>query len=103
MATRGSDDTRLQAGLFGEYNFDMGTYFVPYVGLGADLGWWDSDMGDDSYVAFSAWGGGKYFLVEDLAIACQLQLWAASEVVYLGDGRVENTDWALVLSTRYLF
>lgn len=68
---------------FGEYNFDLGMEFVPFIG--ASLGWgtYDFDKGDSNNAFILAGvAGGKYFIVDNVAIVGQFVLEWASEKVF---------------------
>ena len=89
------------AGVFGEYNFDIGTLLVPYAGVG--LGWrgLDTRFNDESFIESSIWGGARFFFVNHAAVGCDLLLKMASDNVY-NDGN-DATDWELRIGTSWYF
>jgi len=94
-------------GVFGEYNFDLGTQLVPFVG--ADVSWFNVDVEgefvDESEDAgvLGVYGGVKYFLTEDVALYAQAEAELASEDIYLEDDDVENTNFLITWGIRYHF
>ncbi len=102
----GSDDMDLtQLGLagFGEYNYDTGTEMIPFAGATAGFKYWDLMTESDVVLECSIYAGAKYYLMESLSLGMQLQVWMATDDIYVGDEEFTSTDWALVLSTRFYF
>lgn len=82
----GENDYRArEADLAGEYHFDLGNAFVPYVG--AELGWrrskWASDV--ESGVIYGARTGVKYFLSDHIAIDFAFSYKASGNDVFVSD------------------
>lgn len=92
-------------GGFVEYNFDLGTEVVPYVGAG--LGWLNVDYDivdeDNDALEFSGYGGVKYFIVQNIAISGELEFDWASEEIYLEDDDVADTNIQINLGMRFFF
>lgn len=92
-------------GGFVEYNFDLGTEVVPYVGAG--LGWLNADYDivgeDEDAIEFSGYGGVKYFIAQNIAISGELEFDWASEEIYLEDDDIADTNIQLNLGMRFFF
>ncbi|HAS81543.1 MAG TPA: hypothetical protein DCS43_02395 [Verrucomicrobia bacterium] len=73
------DFKRVGGGVFGEYNFDMGTELVPFVGGSGGLGWADDGNESKTYAEVSGFGGARYFFVDYAAIGAQLNLFLATQ------------------------
>jgi hypothetical protein len=97
----GADFGRAGVDGFVEINADTGTQLIPYAGGGAGLGWVDREDEEDVYLQASAWGGIKVFIVQHFSIGWQGQVWMASEDVYPGDEELSDSDWALIMNTRF--
>ncbi|MCX7591529.1 MAG: hypothetical protein N2255_07875 [Kiritimatiellae bacterium] len=100
---RGNDTKDVRAGIFCEYNLEQNSVWLPYFGLELGLTMLDSEVQSATCPHLSAWGGIKYFVIRTMAIACQVQVWGATEPVYLGDKKLTQTDWALLFATRFYF
>jgi hypothetical protein len=92
-------------GVAGEYNYPVPDLLVvPYGGVGAAIGYWswETDHADDSDVVLilSGWVGAKYYVVESLAIGCQLEMDFATDDIY-DDG--DSMDWKFMLRTSFYF
>jgi hypothetical protein len=90
-------------GAFGEYNFNIGTPFVPFAG--GKLNWAkvevdDLDKNNDALVV-GAYGGVKFFLAENVAISGQLNVDLASDDIYVNKNKLDNTDVTLTLGMRF--
>jgi hypothetical protein len=89
---------------FGEYNFDLGTPLVPFVG--AKLGWFNANfdsrhLKDQSAVVVECNGGAKYYLAENVALSAQLNVKCASEDIFLNDDKAESVDVNVTLGMRF--
>ncbi len=105
----GGDLMTLSGGAFGEYNLalDGVPNIVPYCGVAAAVTYTklDTEWADDSNTAIegSLYGGAKYFLLDNLAIALQATVMAASDDIYMGDEEMEAFDWVINMVTRFFF
>ena len=92
-------------GGFVEYNFDLGTEVVPYVGAG--LGWYNVEYDiideDNDAIEFAGYGGVKYFIVQNIAISGELEYDWASEEIYPEDDDISDTNLQLNLAMRFFF
>jgi hypothetical protein len=100
--------TDYDIGVFGEYNFDLGTPVVPYVGLAlsyakSEIDAFDAGGAEDQdAIVGTASAGVKYFLTEDLAIFGEARYAWATEDLYLNeDGELEEDNWDLNFGLRY--
>jgi hypothetical protein len=106
---QGGDLMVLSGGVFGEYNLPLDGVpnIVPFCGVAGGLTYSkiDTDWADESDTAFEAslYGGAKYFLLDNLAIALQAAVLVASEDIYAGDGEMEAFDWVINMVTRFFF
>jgi opacity protein-like surface antigen len=93
-----------EVGAFGEYNFDLGTELVPFVGAGVSYAFVDSEGSSDSEdaVVGSVAAGVKYFLAENVAIRVSVDANLASEDIYLDEeGGAEDTDYNLNIGMAF--
>ena len=96
-----------ELGLRAEYNFDLGSAFVPF--LSAGVAWADvesdaSDIDTDAAV-FSLGGGVKYFINDNVALAVNgSYLWATDDIfVDSEDGEVNDDEFRILFSVRFYF
>jgi hypothetical protein len=92
-------------GVRAEYNFDLGTALVPYLGLSLSYGEVDSDVIRDTGSAAILGGqaGVKYFLTEYLALSAALVLQGATDEVFPNDDEVETTNSEVQFGIRCFF
>jgi hypothetical protein len=87
----------------GEYHFDLGTAFVPYVG--AELGWrrskWASDV--ESGAVFGARAGLKYFISDNVAIDLALCYQLSGNDVFVSDYELRNDYPSFRFGLRAMF
>lgn len=103
-----SDSLRQFRGkVFTEYNFEINTTVLPYVGvsagvIAADVEYEDIDGND---VAFALGGelGLKGFLTTDVALSGGVEFLWATDDVFLADGDVEDSEVRLKLGLRFFF
>ncbi|NCC52708.1 MAG: hypothetical protein EOM20_16020 [Spartobacteria bacterium] len=90
---------------FGEYNFDLGIEFVPFAGATIAWGTYDFDKGDNnSAFILGAVGGGKYFIVDNVAVVAQLSLeWASEKIFTKKDYKYTDTNAAIEFGIRCFF
>lgn len=89
-------------GAFAEYNFDLGTEVVPFVGAG--LGWANTDIDDGQSadaVVVSGNVGVKYFLAENVAISADGEVDWSDDEIYVEDGEAKDTNFQLNLGMRF--
>jgi hypothetical protein len=87
-----------------EYNFDLGSPFVPYLGLGV---LWeqaepkDLDSTDTAVGKFSA--GVKYFAAENIAVFAAVNVRVAADDIFVNDedGTVEDNDYNIEWGMRF--
>lgn len=104
--THADDDYTLWAiGPGAEYNFDLGTELVPYVGADIRYAQIDADaIEETSTYIIGAEVGVKYFITEYLAISTSLNAEYAGKDIYSDkDGEWVNTDASLNLGMRVFF
>ena len=98
--------TLIEVGAFVEYNFETGSAWVPFIGLGgfyihADA---DGDFSDDSDAdtgVGKAGAGVKYFIRDDIAISLRADYSFAADDVYIDDdGDLDDTNFKTVLALR---
>lgn len=97
----GSDYKAVNAGVFGEYNIDLDTQIVPYVGASAGLMWMDWDGDSDMAIEVTGYGGARYFFVDYAAIGAELAVKLATEDMY--NRGQDAIDWAINLNTSFYF
>lgn len=97
----GSDYTRIEGGVFGEQDFDIGGQLVPYAGGRVGLTW--QDMPDDSkfVMALNGYGGARYFLVDYAAVGLELNAALATAEIY--NQGADLIDWWMVINTSWYF
>lgn len=97
----GSDYKAVNAGVFGEYNIDLDTQIVPYVGASAGLMWMDWDGDSDMAIEVTGYGGARYFFVDYAAIGAELVVKLVTEDMY--NRGQDAIDWAINLNTSFYF
>lgn len=101
------DFTQWRIGGFTEYNFDLGTAWVPFLGGSIELSGASLDYGtldeDNTAVVFGFDAGVKYFLVEHLAITTALDFNVATDDIYQGKDEAEDTDFSVEIGLRCYF
>lgn len=97
----GSDNKAVNGGAFGEYNVDLGSQIVPYVGGSVGLIWVDTEQASDTAIEVTGFGGARYFFVDYAAIGAELMLGVATEDIY--NGGEDAVDWAVYLNTSWYF
>lgn len=97
--------TLWSVGLFGEYNFDIGTGMMPFMGLDLSLAHAEGGIPEreSDAVILGARGGAKYFVTEFLALSAQLVLEAATDDIFLTEEGLESTDARIELGLRVYF
>ena len=104
----GADNITAFGGGFVEYNYTLTSpNLYPY--FGAALAAFYSKrthlkLDDDSFgVQATGYTGMKYFLVDNLALALQANLYLASDDIYYSENDYDPFDWDIVLSTRFFY
>lgn len=95
-------------GLFSEYNFEMDSPWVPYVGLAMD--YQDNDIDGagetsttDNALVIGGSLGVKYFLTENLAIDGSYVFDWATESIYFEDTTLTDTQSRFLFGLRFYF
>lgn len=96
-----------ELGVRAEYNFLRDSALVPFVGTGvvwADAEADESGLDADAAV-FSAGGGVKYFLRDDVALAVEGAYQIASDDIFVDseDKELSDDEFSLLFSVRYYF
>ncbi len=99
------DSTFWSIGPHGEYNFDIGTELVPYLGLSLDYAHCDYDALDssDSALVIGFQAGAKYFITEYFALDAAFVFEHANSDLYASDDDLKNHDERIELGVRYFF
>jgi len=97
----GSDYKAVEAGVFGEYNVDLGSQVVPYAGASIGLMWVDWDVDSDTAIEATGFGGARYFFVDYAAIGAELVVGVATEDIY--NGGEDAVDWTVYVNTSWYF
>jgi hypothetical protein len=110
------DDARTiwRIGAASEYNIDLGSPLVPYVGLGIYLSKYEiqvknSDLiiatEDEKEEAFLASGevGCKYFLTDNVALSTAFVFEWATKDIYPDDNKMTDTDYHIDFGLRAFF
>ncbi len=98
-----------------EYNFDIGTEIVPFIGgsflykqtqtkvaVTTETGTTQQDE-DDNAIVFGFHGGVKYFITEYLALSAALELSLATKEVFPSDGDLSKSDAGIRLDMSVFF
>lgn len=98
-----NDDVSLfSLGGFAEYNFELESDVLPFVGVELSYISGDTGIENNSAAAISGYAGARYFLTDNVAIGAQLRLSAASDDVYASDnGGAEGTDVTVLFGMSY--
>lgn len=96
-----------ELGVRTEYNFVRDSAFVPFLGAGvvwADVEADDSDISTDAAV-FSAGGGAKYFIRDNVALALSGSYLIASDDIFVDteDNEVGDDEVRILFSVRFYF
>jgi opacity protein-like surface antigen len=96
-----------ELGVRAEYNFVFDSPLVPFLGAGvvwADAEADDSDIDADAAV-FSAGGGVKYFIRDDVALAVDGSYLVATDDIFLDseENEVQDDEFRILFSVRYYF
>lgn len=104
------DDDRYMStelGVRAEYNLVLDSALVPFLSAGAvwaDAEADESDLDTDAAV-FSAGGGVKYFIRDDVALAVNGSYLVATDDIFVDseDGELQDDEFRILLSVRYYF
>jgi hypothetical protein len=88
-------------GAFGEYNFDLGYYFVPYLGFKA--GFFFGNLYEDNFLLTEYTAGVKYFISDSVAPFIEIYYDLASEDAFMEDNELENHDFGINIGVRCFF
>lgn len=101
---RTDDVAAYSLGGFGEYHFDLGTLFVPYVGAAVSAATVDMDgVGDETAVILGGSSGFKMYLVDNVALTGRAVLEVATEDIYASEKKLKNWDARLELGLRFYY
>ena len=102
-----SDHTEAyEVGVFAEYNFELGSSIVPYIGLGSQYVSSEtlSTQGHEDAFNFQTALGIKYFVHPQIALTMEANYNLATEDVYVdGDGTLKDNKTKFILGTRFYF
>lgn len=116
-----SDSVKVwRLGVFGQYDFDLGTEFVPYLGAGLSWASYEVEYDDvevmadgtpvrsreeekDNALVLTGTGGVKFYIAENVALSGALVLEAATEKIFPDDDDFERTDARIELGMRFFF
>lgn len=103
--TDSDSQTSWGIGAAAEYNFDLGTEMVPYVGVGVGITDVEvQDLQDDSAIVGSVEGGAKFFLAENIALSGAIVLeWATEDIYQEEEDDFEDTDSRIEVGMRFFF
>lgn len=103
----GYDGNHMGLGLggFGEYNFDLDSPVMPYIGLRIQYCFGDyyRNPAGHNYLLFEPAVGTKVFLSEYIAIYLELYYDLASEKAFIQDNKEKNYDIGLKTGLRCYF
>ena len=88
-------------GGFTEFNLDLDTFMMPYVGL--KLQYFFGDFYIKNFINVEFTGGAKFFLSETVAIYTELYYDLASESAYINGSEAKNYDVGLKMGVRCYF
>lgn len=88
-------------GGFGEFNIDVDSMAMPYVGM--KLQYFFGDFYVKNFVNVEFTGGVKFFLSEEVAIFTELYYDLASESAYINDNEAKSYDVGMRLGVRCYF
>jgi len=96
-----------ELGARAEYNFLLDSALVPFLSTSivwADVEADDSNIETDAAV-FSAGGGAKYFIRDDVALAADASYLVATDDIFVDseDGDVSDDEARILFSVRYYF
>jgi opacity protein-like surface antigen len=96
-----------ELGVRGEYNFILGSPFVPFLSAGvvwADVEADGSDLDTDAAV-FSVGGGVKYFIRDGVAVGVNASYLAATDDIFIDsdDGQLKDDEIRFLFSVRAYF
>ncbi|MBN1514730.1 MAG: outer membrane beta-barrel protein [Phycisphaerae bacterium] len=96
-----------ELGVGAEYNFVRDSALVPFLNAGvvwADAEADDSDLDADAAV-FSAGGGVKYFIRDDVALAFSGSYLVATDEVFVDseDGELQDDEFRILFGIRFYF
>jgi len=90
--------------VFGEYNYDTFTNWIPFFGLGIGFSDFDAVVVEaSSALTVNGFGGIKIFLTEYLALSGKLLLEIASDDIYYDNGDAESINLGLDFGIRVFF
>lgn len=101
----------LGIGIFTEYNFDLDSKWVPFVGLSTSLASisvdedlnTSGDVEDLTSISFGATAGVKYFLRENIAITASIDFQVSPDDVFAAAESASNAASNISIGTRFYF
>lgn len=97
----GSDYKYVDGGVCSEYNVNLGSQIVPYVGGSVGLIWTDTEHDSETAIEATGYGGARYFFVDYAAIGAELAVGVATEDIY--NGGEDAIDWAVHVNTSWYY
>jgi hypothetical protein len=102
--------TRIRAGVYTEFNLELGQNYLPFIGLSlnglaADLDFDDParPSGSDAGFGLGVNFGVKGFLTRNVALSGGIELLWATEDVFLRETSAEDNDIRLTIGLRYYY
>jgi hypothetical protein len=93
---------RYSAGVYMNYLFETGSYWIPYVGAGLDLGALEPVfLEKETGVEFELYFGLKYFLAPNVSLNTELKLGYSSANTYLESNEYTDTEYHLGVGLSY--
>jgi hypothetical protein len=95
--------TRYAISAYGEYNWDLDYFWVPFAGASLGLGGVDSfdGSGDGVGLELGLRGGAKYFLLDNIALTGSLGIGLSTGDTFDDGGSAESVDVRIDLGMRY--
>lgn len=88
-----------------QYNFDLGSKFVPFVGMNVGWGIWDyKNVEDTNGFVYGIEAGLKYFITKNLALNLSVDYDRSTGDIWMEkDGKMVDNNWGINFGLRYFF